>query len=121
MTQIGYFGILKVFFGLAEAPEHFQQLINEVLKGIPYALGYLDDILIFSVSVEKHLKHLRNVFDRLKMKDLKIKRKNTISSNMNHITDIRKDICPLSEILKSTENFPMPKTPKGKTMLDITG
>ena len=35
-------------FGLTQAPAYFQKLVGEVLAGLPFAFGYLDDILIFS-------------------------------------------------------------------------
>ena len=41
-------------FGLAQAPAYFQRLINEVLSGLTFAFGYLDDILIFSPDMETH-------------------------------------------------------------------
>ena len=40
-------------FGLAQAPTHFQQLINEALKGLPFTLRYLDDFLVLGESNEK--------------------------------------------------------------------
>ena len=57
----------KVPYALVHALSHFQQLINEVLQGLLFALRYLDDILVFSENNEKHLEHLRTVFDRLQM------------------------------------------------------
>ena len=75
IAPIGKFQFKKLPFGLAQGPTHFQQLINEVLKGLPFAFGYLDDIPIFIKCVEKHFKHLRTVLDRLRMADLKLKRK----------------------------------------------
>ena len=33
-------------FGLAQTPAYFQRLVNEVLSGLTFAFGYLDDILI---------------------------------------------------------------------------
>ena len=33
-------------FGLTQAPAYFQRLIGEVLKGLSFTFGYLDDILI---------------------------------------------------------------------------
>ena len=51
-----------------------------------FAFGYLDDILIFSETVEKHFKHLRTVFDRLRMAGLKLKRKTLIPSSINYTT-----------------------------------
>ena len=35
-------------FGLAQAPSYFQQLMNQVLQGLDFAIAYLDDIFIFS-------------------------------------------------------------------------
>ena len=52
-------------FGLAQAPAYFQRLVNEVLSGLTFAFGYLDDILVFSLDMELHLKHLRFLFERL--------------------------------------------------------
>ena len=39
--------------------------MDEVLRGIPYCLTYVDDILVFSENREEHLKHLSQVFNRL--------------------------------------------------------
>ena len=33
-------------FGLAQAPAYFQRLVNDVLSGLTFAFGYLDDILV---------------------------------------------------------------------------
>ena len=62
-------------FGLAQAPAYFQRLVNEVLRGLPFAFGYLDDILIFSPNMDTHLKHVRQLFDRMREADLKLKGK----------------------------------------------
>ena len=52
-------------FGLAQAPAYFQRLVNEVLSGLTFAFGYLDDILVFSPDMKTHLEHLRILFQRL--------------------------------------------------------
>ena len=52
-------------FGLAQAPAYLQRLVNEVLSGLTFAFGYLDDILVFSPDKESHLEHLRILFERL--------------------------------------------------------
>ena len=55
-------GNLKRYsFGLAQAPAYFERLVNEVLSGLTFAFGYLDDILVFSPDMESHLKHLRTL------------------------------------------------------------
>ena len=41
-------------------------LINRVLEGCEaFAVVYMDDILIFSVDEDEHLKHLQIIFERL--------------------------------------------------------
>ena len=42
------------------------KLINMVLTDINFAMGYLDDIIIYSKTEEEHLEHLRIIFDPLK-------------------------------------------------------
>jgi hypothetical protein len=61
-------------FGLHSAPATFQRLLDEVLgpELEPNVLVYLDDIIIISQSFEKHLQHLREVFQRLREAKLRI-------------------------------------------------
>ena len=60
-------------FGLAQAPAYFQRLVNEVLSGLTFAFGYLDDILVYSPDMETHLEHLRSLFEKFRKADLKLK------------------------------------------------
>ena len=62
IAGIGKYQFNRVPFGLAQAPAYFQTLINKVLTGLDFAMGYLDDIIIFSRSEEEHLIHLKKVF-----------------------------------------------------------
>ena len=41
-------------FGLAQALAYFQRLVDEVLRGLPFAFEYLDDILILALIL-KHI------------------------------------------------------------------
>ena len=58
VTPLEKYQYLKVPFGLAQAPTYFQNLMNKVLNGLHFTLGYLDDVIIFSESAEQHLKHI---------------------------------------------------------------
>ena len=60
-------------FGLAQAPTYFQTLVNEVLSGLDFAFGYLDDILAFSPNMATHLQYLRCLFEMLRAANLKLK------------------------------------------------
>ena len=53
-------------FRLSQAPAYFQLLIDKVLMGCSsFAMGYLDDIIIFSKTEDEHLQHLEEIFTRL--------------------------------------------------------
>ena len=62
VTPFGKYKFLMVPFGLAQAPAYFQLLMNEVLKGLKFAMTYLDDVIIFSENELQHLEHLETVF-----------------------------------------------------------
>ena len=54
----GLFEFNVMPFGLSNAPAVFQELMAVVLQGIgTFAIAYLDDILVFSPTLEDHLRH----------------------------------------------------------------
>ena len=103
-------------FGLSQAPAYFQRLIHEVLKGITFAFGYLDDILIFSPDNKTHLEHLEVVFQRLREADLKLKASkcNFFKEHIQYLGHLvsGEGIEPLPEKLEAVRKMPPPTTPK---------
>ena len=61
VSSYGKWEFRRCPFGLAQAPAYFQRLINEVLSGLNFAFGYLDDILVFSPDMVTHIQHLMSV------------------------------------------------------------
>ena len=74
-TRYGHFEYLVMPFGLANAPASFQGLINDTLRPFldRFATAYLDDIMIYSNTLEEHKEHVRQVLARLRSKNLFVK------------------------------------------------
>ena len=66
-TRLGHFEFLVMPFGLTNAPATFITQMHSTLR--PYlgkcVVVFLDDILVYSHSEEKHWEHLCKVFDLL--------------------------------------------------------
>ncbi|EPY52228.1 hypothetical protein SPOG_05677 [Schizosaccharomyces cryophilus OY26] len=71
-TPFGSFEYTVMPFGLTNAPANFQRHINGILhpyNGI-FVIIYLDDILIYSSSIEEHRSHVRKVLQKLRQANL---------------------------------------------------
>ncbi|UYV64959.1 hypothetical protein LAZ67_3002565 [Cordylochernes scorpioides] len=66
ITPFGLFDFPRMSFGLCNAAQTFQKLINEVLQGLDFAYAYIDDVLIASYSENQHVSHLQQLFGRLR-------------------------------------------------------
>ncbi|KAG1927055.1 retrotransposable element [Pimephales promelas] len=62
-TPVGHFEYRVLPFGLVNAPAVFQALVRDMLN--VFVFVYLDDILIFSPSLQVHVQHVRRVLQRL--------------------------------------------------------
>ena len=91
---------VKVPFGLAQAPAYFQELMTSILKDFPFAIAYLDDIIIFSKTPQEHLSHLCMVFEKLKTANLSMKK--------SKCSFFLKEICYLGHILSGSGTLPLP-------------
>ncbi|GBG81466.1 hypothetical protein CBR_g32456 [Chara braunii] len=67
-SRFGHYEFTVMPFGLTNEPATFQRAMNDILRDIleQYVLIYLDDILVYSRTLEEHLRHLRDVLDRLR-------------------------------------------------------
>jgi transposase InsO family protein/predicted aspartyl protease len=75
VTRRGIFRWKVMPFGLCNAPATFQRLMDIVLSGLNFeiCLVYLDDVIIFGSTPEQHLDRLKQVFQRLREANLKLK------------------------------------------------
>ena len=72
-SRFGTFQFEVMPLGLMNAPATFQRMMDSILRTIPFARLYLDDVVIFSKHLKGHLNHAQAVLHILKRHGLKIK------------------------------------------------
>ena len=74
ITPFGLFIFPRTPFGLKNAGQDFQRLMDEILGDIPRVFVYIDDILVASENMEQHLQDLDVVFKTLAANGLVVQR-----------------------------------------------
>ncbi|CAB0010179.1 unnamed protein product, partial [Nesidiocoris tenuis] len=113
VTPFGLFEFVKMPFGLRSAAQTFQRFMDHVTRGLPFVKVYIDDCLIFSKSMEEHLKHLDVFFSHLAQHGLQINlSKCTFAEPSVTFLGYKissEGISPLPEKIDAIRNFPKPK------------
>lgn len=75
-TRFGAFEWRVLCFGLTNAPAAFTRLMSSLLRDLngECLVLFLDDVLVYSKSVEEHKVHLRRLFEILQKNKLYVKR-----------------------------------------------
>ncbi|KAI7799341.1 Pol polyprotein, partial [Triplophysa rosa] len=117
-TPSGHYEYLVLPFGLTNAPAVFQGLINAVLGDMinRFVFVYLDDILIFSPSLQEHTRHVREVLQRLLENQLFVKAEKcefhaVTVSFLGHIISPR-GINPDPAKIRAVAEWPVPDSRK---------
>lgn len=111
-TPYGHYEYVRMPFGLKNAPSTFQRLMNYVLRNYNnrICIVYMDDILIFSSSIEEHTKNIRTIFSVLRRANLKIQ--------VDKCNFMKKETDYLGYVL--TENGVQPNPDKIQKILNLT-
>ena len=116
ITPQGLFQFKVLAMGMANSPAVFQRGMNEVLAGLINicCICYVDDILIFSPTWEKHLDNLRAVFERLRAARLFVKPTKCSfgACRLQYLGhEIAEDgLRPAPKHVKAVQDFPTPRT-----------
>ena len=110
-------------FGLTNAPGVFQRLMQRVLAGLnppdgpDFVSVYLDDVLVFSRSLQEHLEHLQAVIERLVKAGLKLKpaKCHFVRKELEYLGHVitRDGLKTNPRLVQAVQEFPPPKDVHG--------
>lgn len=115
-------------FGLRNAPATFQRVMDQVLRPFLYkfCFVYMDDVIVYSKSIEQHAQHLSLILRKLREVNLKVQLDKTEFLHkevafLGHIVS-RNGIKPNPEKIKAVQEYPIPTTPRQiKQFLGLAG
>ena len=118
-TPHGLFEFRVMPFGLTNAPAVFQRLMQEVLAGLnpedgkAFVSVYIDDILVFSPTLEEHLDHLKRVMARLRKAFLKLKpvKCKFVREEVEHLGHVltKQGVQTNRRLTEAVQDFPRPR------------
>ena len=119
-TQQGLFEFRVMPFGLTNAPAVYQRLMHQVVTPLNPSSGpdvvsaYLDDILVFSRTLDQHLQHLKTVIDKLsevglKLKPTKCRFTQKELEYLRHVVS-RGGLKTSPRLVEAVQQFPVPKS-----------
>lgn len=115
-VEHGHFEFLRMPMGLKNSPSTFQRVMDNVLKDLQntICLVYLDDIVVFSTSLQEHIVNLEKVFKRLRESNFKIQMDKSEflkleTAYLGHIIS-NDGIKPNPDKISAIKKFPLPKT-----------
>ena len=116
ITPFGLFIFPRTPFGLKNAGQDFQRLMDEILGDIPRVFVYIDDILVASESLDQHYDDLKNVFQILETHGMVINRAKCVLAQpsvefLGYKVD-QNGITPLPERVQVIKKTPAPSTVK---------
>ena len=116
ITPFGLFIFPRTPFGLKNAGQDFQRLMDAILGDLPFCFVYIDDILVASSSPAEHLRHLEEIFTILDANGLVVNQaKCVLGKTSLEFLGYRVDkhgIAPLPERIEAIRSCKAPTTVK---------
>src|SRR5450830_283200 len=117
ITPFGLFEYVFMPFGLKNAAQTFQRLMDRLFRRLPFVFTYLDDNLIASASLTEHWTHLRQFLlvmaeNGLQLNPAKCVFAATSLKFLGHRVDTE-GVTPLPKNVETIESFPAPSDVKG--------
>lgn len=114
ITSKGLFRYKRLMFGISNAPEHFQKILENMLLPCDGVVNFIDDILVFGSSEEEHNLRLKHVLDVLKQNDVLLNHEKCIF-NAKKIHFLGHELScegvrPLNKYIQVIDSFREPKT-----------
>lgn len=116
-THHGHFHFRVMPFGLYNAPATFQCLMNQIFSKYvrKFVIIFLDDILVFSETLQEHEEHLRLVFDLLRHHQLfaKLSKCSFAQESIDYLGHVilSAGVATDAEKTQAMLNWPTPTTP----------
>ncbi|GBG86047.1 hypothetical protein CBR_g40948 [Chara braunii] len=127
-TQYGHFEWVVMPFGLTNAPATFQAAMTNEFRAMldPFVLVYLDDILVYSRSLEDHLGHLRRVLETLRRAKYKANpyKCEFVRQELEYLGHFvtPEGISPVSDKIQAVQEWPEPRNVTDvRSSLGLTG
>ena len=116
ITPFGLFEFRRMPFGLRNAGQTFQRMMDSVLSGLQFCFVYLDDVLVASPTHQEHVQHLEKVLQRLETHGLVLNAEKCqlgvkeLDYLGHHVSAT--GITPIIGRVEAIKSFPQPKTVK---------
>ncbi|GBG72145.1 hypothetical protein CBR_g11078 [Chara braunii] len=115
-TRYGHYEFIVMPFGLTNAPTTFQRCMNDLFRPWldRFVVVYLNDILVFSRTLEEHQGHLRQVLEKPREANFKINAKKcdwakTQVLYLGHVLD-GDGVKPEDRKIATIRDWPTPRT-----------
>lgn len=117
-TPFNHFQFKKMSFGLCNSPSTYQRMMDIVLSGLQgiEIFIFMDDIIIYSQTLEEHMQKLRRVLERLKEAGLTLQpdkchflRRKVVY--LGHVIS-ENGVQPDPDKIRAVKEFPIPKSKK---------